>query len=633
MDDRLFDEVAAESSEVATNGQEVSNNRRPGLQMADAGGARGRLDFSRCEVKAWFESHEHYGRQAGGDGGKHTVLCPWEQEHQGRPDGTDTDTVIYVPTETRPAAFVCKHAHCAKRTLADVAALWADAERFGARQRGHDEEGGPSRAQAMRVVAMVKAISAELFNDGENGFITFPTNGHQETWPVRSKRMRKFVGQLCYADGQGFAMSSDVYQAAVTVLEGQALYGGPKRSVNHRLGAHEGKLYLDLVNDAWEVVEIDRDGWRIVTHPPVQFQRKNGALSLPLPERGGSITELRPFVNVASDEDFALLVGWELMTLHPAGPYPHLQLTGEQGCAKTTTAWVLRDLVDPNLAQLRGRIDSDRDLMIAAVKSQILGFDNLSSIPKWLSDAFCCLSTGAAYSVREHYENDEEVIFATRCAVVLTAIGNVATEPDLLDRLLILRLPNLGDGRESEAGFRARFADARPRILGALLDAVSCALRNQSHVEIKDKIRMLDFATWVSAAEPALGWDQGAFMRAYQGNREEAVALAVESSPIAQSLQNFLGQAAATAGWNGCWEGTATTLLEALNQFRSTTGIPPAKQWPKSPDALGTALRHVAPALRATGTTVDFAKPDKYTRLIRLIPGDTSSVSGPGRDT
>src|SRR5256885_10793112 len=118
MEDHLFDEVAAEASGVPTNGQEASNNRRPGRQMADTGGARGRWDFSHCEVKAWFESHEHYGRQLGENRSKHTVLCPWEHEHQGRPVSIDTDTVIYAGTDTRPAAFVCKHAHCAKRTLA-----------------------------------------------------------------------------------------------------------------------------------------------------------------------------------------------------------------------------------------------------------------------------------------------------------------------------------------------------------------------------------------------------------------------------------------------------------------------------------------------------------------------------------
>ncbi len=620
MEDRLFDDVAAEAIAAASNRRTGNKGNAVGRAPSAPADAPGHWDFLNCDVKAWFEHHEAYGRPADTSKGKHTVLCPWEREHQSPPDSTNTDTVIYEATSARPAAFNCKHAHCAKRTLADVADLWGDAVRFGARQRVQDHEAGASRAQAMRVLALADSIGAELFNDGETAFITFPTNGHWETWPVRSKRVKKFLGQLCYAGGQGFAMSGEVFQTALTVLEGQALYEGAKRPVYYRLARHEGKLYLDLVNDAWEVVEIDGDGWRIATSPPVRFQRKNGALFLPHPERGGSVEELRSFVNVASQEDFVLVVGWELMTLHPTGPYPHLQLTGEQGSAKTSTAWVLRDLVDSNLAQLRGRIDSDRDLMIAAVKSQVLGFDNLSSIPKWLSDAFCCLSTGAAYSVREHYENDEEVIFATRCAVLFTAIGDVVTEADLLDRLVILRLPNLGDSRESEATFRASFEEARPRILGALLDAVSAALRNLPEVVLQDKVRMLDFAAWVSAAEPALGWEPGTFMRAYQANRGEAVALALESSPVSQHLQKFLAAAAAGAEWAGAWEGTASDLLQALNQFLLRTNVTPPKQWPKSPDALGSALRHVAPALRATGTTVEFCKPDRHTRLIRLIP-------------
>ena len=31
-----------------------------------------------------------------------------------------------------------------------------------------------------------------------------------------------------------------------------------------RVGEHEGRIYLDLVNDAWQAVEIDPAGWRVV---------------------------------------------------------------------------------------------------------------------------------------------------------------------------------------------------------------------------------------------------------------------------------------------------------------------------------------------------------------------------------
>ena len=52
-------------------------------------------------------------------------------------------------------------------------------------------------------------------------------------------------------------------------------------------------------------------------------------LSLPTPERGGSIEEFRPFLNLRTDDDFVLIVSWLLGALRARGPYPVLNLYGE----------------------------------------------------------------------------------------------------------------------------------------------------------------------------------------------------------------------------------------------------------------------------------------------------------------
>src|SRR5262249_3576946 len=77
------------------------------------------------------------------------------------------------------------------------------------------------------------------------------------------------------------------------------------------------------------------DGCRVLVCPPVRFRRAAGMLPLPVPERGGSIEVLRPFLNVSSNNDFVLLIAWLLAALRPSGPYPLLAMLGEQGSAKT----------------------------------------------------------------------------------------------------------------------------------------------------------------------------------------------------------------------------------------------------------------------------------------------------------
>ncbi|MCH7751320.1 MAG: hypothetical protein IH898_04085 [Planctomycetes bacterium] len=77
------------------------------------------------------------------------------------------------------------------------------------------------------------------------------------------------------------------------------------------------------------------------------------------------------------------------------------------------------------------------------------------------------------------------------------------------DRGVAITLSSISrESRKPESELWAEFKQARPLILGALLDAVSCALGDIGSVKIEGYERMADFALWVTAAEKALGWDQ-----------------------------------------------------------------------------------------------------------------------------
>ena len=52
--------------------------------------------------------------------------------------------------------------------------------------------------------------------------------------------------------------------------------------------------------------------------------------------------------------------------------------------------------------------------MISANNGYLLAFDNLSSLPAWLSDALCRLASGGSFAVRQLYTDDDEVLFQRR---------------------------------------------------------------------------------------------------------------------------------------------------------------------------------------------------------------------------
>jgi len=180
--------------------------------------------------------------------------------------------------------------------------------------------------------------------------------------------------------------------------------------VSIRVAEHAGRIYLDLADEHWRAVEIGPDGWRVIGCPPVQFRRSPGVLPLPVPERGRSLEALRSFLNLSSQNDFVLVVGWLLAALRPEGPYPLLAISGEQGSAKMVLSKLLRALVDPNVAPVRALPREERELMIAATNGHVLAFDNLSGLSPWLSDALCRLASGCSFAVRRLYTDDEEVL-------------------------------------------------------------------------------------------------------------------------------------------------------------------------------------------------------------------------------
>jgi DNA polymerase I-like protein with 3'-5' exonuclease and polymerase domains len=474
-------------------------------------------------------------------------------------------------------------------------------------------DGNEKESAATRLVQL--ANEAHLIHNADgDGFAVMMVDGHKETWLLRSKGFKRWL-QRKFFERYEKAPGSQAVHDALGVIEGKALYDGPERRIFVRIGEKDGKIYLDLADDKWRAIEIDADGWRVVDIPPIEFKRAKGMLPLPVPERGGSIEELRPFMNLENGDLWTLLLGSIVMKLRPRGPYNIDVFTGRQGCGKTTRARVVRALVDPSSADTRSAPREQRDLQIAASNEWLPIFDNLSRIPEWLSDGFCCMSTGGAMRTRELYSDADEAIFAAMRPVMLTSITEVVERPDMLDRSIIYDLPEIEKKkRKTEKELWAEFGAARPRILGAMLDAVSCALRNEDAVVIKDPSRMADFERWATAAEPALGLKHGTFLRAYRKNQNSANDLALEACPIADYITEL-------AEKHKTWLGKAKELFDLLFDGIDDDEKRKRKEqgWPKTPTVLSATLRRIAPNLKMHGVELTFnLNEGKRKRLIKI---------------
>ena len=272
------------------------------------------------------------------------------------------------------------------------------------------KQGSGRQTQAAALIEIATGPGVNLFHSPDGAtFADVHVNGHRETWPTKSTGFRRWLRRAFY-EKTGGAPNGEAMSTALALIEAHAQFDGATRSVYLRVAAHEEFIYLDLGDDAWRAIEIDADGWRIISEPPVRFRRTPGMLALPAPQLGGKIEELKKHVNL-SDDAFVLAVAWLLSVLRGRGPYPILALNGEQGAGKTTAADRLRRLVDPHAAPLRALPRDVRDLAIAANNAHILAFDNLSGISVDVADALCRLSTGGGFATRALYSDDEERIF------------------------------------------------------------------------------------------------------------------------------------------------------------------------------------------------------------------------------
>jgi hypothetical protein len=502
--------------------------------------------------------------------------------------------------------YECKHTSCAGKHWQDFRQHFQP-EKIAATKRSQ------SKKLTSQADGLIKIGDGwEFFHTSDHrSFACVPVNGHKETIAVRSRKFRALLIRSYHRDS-GKAVNTGSIEEAVAFFEGAALCG-KELAVHTRLATHGGVIYLDLCNERWEAIEITADCWRVVAEPPVKFRRTRGMLPLPTPTGGGSVSDLRPFVNVANDDEFALLVAFLLAALRPGLPCPVEVLHGEQGSAKSTTAKVQKKLLDPAEPLLRSLPRDGRDLFIAASNSWIVALDNVSGLPVWLSDALCRLAVGGGFATRELYSDDEERIFSALRPIALNGIEEIATRSDLLDRCILLELPMIPkEKRRVEADFWREFEQVRARILGALLDAVACGLKNLPTTRLESCPRMADFATWIVACEPALGWAVWTFLRAYERNRNEANSLSVEASVIGTLIQQIAAQ--------GDWIGTATELWKELVELGGEDGQKQAG-WPKNGRAVAGQLKRIAPNLRAQGVIVNWLPRTSGRRQIQILLG------------
>ena len=472
-----------------------------------------------------------------------------------------------------------------------------------------------SRQSEGVVEALLRIASrAQFFRSADGRFhAQVPIGARDEIYGLKSTAFCDWLIES-YRCERGELPAAGAVRSVVTSVVARARFHRSVPAVHVRVGREgepgTGDLYIDLGDSSGRSVKINGRGWLVVDKPAVKFRRPDGQLPLPVPNREGSIERLHAYVNL-SEPDFRLLVGWLAAALLPEGPYPVLAIHGEQGSAKSTLAKVVRMLVDPQASPLLAQPCSTRDLMVTSLGGWLLVYDNISTLPNWLSDGLCRLATGGGFSGRAFYSDDERRTIHAERPIVLNGVDEFVRRDDLADRCAFLLPPPISlTSRRAESEFWQAFRADYPAIFGGLLDAIVGGLRGLPSVNPLKLPRMADFARFGEAVGRGLGWPAETFLSIYSDNRREAVSASLEDSPLARVLI----ECAELGGLREEWKLSPTEMLDELN--RDVPGqVRMSAQWPKTVRAFSDDLRRIAPALRTRGISVEFGK----TNASRLI--------------
>jgi len=130
------------------------------------------------------------------------------------------------------------------------------------------------QSQADKLIELARKEKVSLFRDPDNAsYADVVVRDHRETWLLRSSGFRKWFRGRYYLRFKS-APNRDALDTAIETLDAQAQFEcQTMREVWLRVAYHDGKIYYDLCNDDWQVVEISASGWKVIKKAPVRFRR------------------------------------------------------------------------------------------------------------------------------------------------------------------------------------------------------------------------------------------------------------------------------------------------------------------------------------------------------------------------
>ena len=534
-------------------------------------------------------------------------ICPWDSIH------TDKSASI-TQFHNGAISAKCHHNSCSHENWSSLKELYEP--KATKNKSEYSEIRGEEAKKSHADITIEQALGYEdifFHNSVEETFVAVDKGNVYEVHRLEDKKYQMLLRKRFY-DELGKAISKDNINQAIGVLEAKALYEGAELEVYKRCAEVDGVTYYDLCDKESTIIRIDENGWRVDDTKQMLFIRKNNMGEQVLPIHYDDLLGLLNKYFRFKDEEDRILHTISLVTRFISDiPHPIEVIHGEKGASKTTTMRMNKSLIDPSPRDVSSMPKATQDLAISINNTYMACYDNLDIISSERSDLLCIASTGGVYPKRKLYTNDEESMMSLKSKITLNGINVVAIKPDLLDRCIVLALERIPESeRMEERLIWSSFNEDKPKILGAILTALSRAKRIYPTLKLTKLGRMADFTMWGYAVAEALEIGGEEFLKAYLNNQKKANQEAVESNPVATALIKYMEE-------NSNFTGTVTNLLTVLNQVAEVEQIDTtSKLWAKEPNVLSRRLNEMKSNLELEGIYYEITQRN-HGRIIDIV--------------